>query len=79
MRNTSLNKFIDNFNELSFDDREYAIELIKKQMIEARREKIFQRAKEAATNLRKGRVKKGTAVDLMRDLENDKNCLGSEL
>ena len=78
MRNTSLNKFIDNFNELSFDDREYAIELIKKQMIEARRENIFQRAKEAATNLRKGRVKKGTAVDLMRDLENDKNCLGSE-
>ena len=47
MRDTVLNKLIDDFNELPFEDREYALELIRKQLVEAKRNAIFRRAKEA--------------------------------
>jgi hypothetical protein len=71
MKGTTLNKIIDDFNELPFEDREYAVELMQKQLIEAKRESINRRAKEAETNLKKGRVKRGTIDDLLKDLEND--------
>jgi hypothetical protein len=71
MKGTTLNRIIDDFNELPFEDREYAIELIQKQLIEAKRERIVRRVKEAETNLRKGKVKRGTMEDLLKDLEND--------
>jgi hypothetical protein len=71
MKGVTLNRIIDDFNELPFEDREYAIELIQKQLIEAKRERIVRRVKEAETNLRKGKVKKGTIEDLFKDLEND--------
>lgn len=71
MKGVTLNRIIDDFNELPFEDKEYAIELIQKQLIEAKRERIMRRAKEAQTNLRKGKVKRGTMEDLLKDLEND--------
>jgi hypothetical protein len=71
MRDTVLNKLIDDFNELPFEDREYALELIRKQLVEAKRNAIFRRAKEAESNLKKGRVTKGSLQELMRDLESD--------
>ena len=70
MRDASLNRLIDDFNELSFEDRVYAVELIQKQLVEAKRERIFVRAKEAMANLKKGKVKKGSIEDLLKDLEN---------
>ena len=71
MNGVTLNRIIDDFNELSFEDKEYAIELIQKQLIEAKRERIVRRSKEVETNLRKGKVKRGTMEDLLNDLEND--------
>jgi hypothetical protein len=71
MKGVTLNRIIDDFNELPFEDREYAIELIQKQLVEAKRERIVRRVKEAETNLRKGKVKRGTMEDLFKDLEND--------
>jgi hypothetical protein len=71
MKGTTLNKIIDDFNELPFEDRVYAVELIQKQLIEAKRERITRRVKEAETNLKKDRVKRGTVEDLLKDLEND--------
>ena len=71
MRDTVLNKLIDDFNELPFEDREYALELIQKQLVEAKRDAILRRAKEAESNLKKGRVKKGSVQELVRDLESD--------
>jgi hypothetical protein len=71
MKGTTLNKIIEDFNELPFEDREYAVELIQKQLIEAKRERIIRRAKETETNLKKGRVKRGKIEDLLKDLEND--------
>jgi hypothetical protein len=71
MKGVTLNRIIDDFNELPFEDREYAVELIQKQLIEAKRERITRRVKEAETNLKKDRVKRGTVEDLLKDLEND--------
>jgi hypothetical protein len=71
MKNTSLNKLVDDFNELPFADKEYAVELIQKQLIEAKREGIAGRAREAMSNLKKGKVRRGSIGDLLKDLEND--------
>lgn len=71
MKNTSLNKLVEDFNDLTFDDKEYAIELIQKQLIEAKREGIVIRAREAMSNLKKGKVQRGSVGDLLKDLESD--------
>jgi len=60
MRNSTLNKLIEDFNHLPLEEREYLIEIAKKQLIEAKREKIAKRAKEAEKNykeLQKGEGK----------------------
>ena len=69
MGNTALNKLIEDFEGLSVDEKEYALDLVKKQLIEAKRNALAKRAREAVANLRKGRVKKGTVKDLYGDIE----------
>jgi len=71
MRNSSLNKLIEDFNHLSLEEREYLIELAKKQLIEAKRERIAKRARNAEKNYKKGKVKSGTVKELFKDLECD--------
>ena len=71
MGNASLNKLISDFNFLPLDEKEYAINIIEKQLIEAKREAIAKRAKKAMSNFRKGAVKKGTVKELHKDLEID--------
>lgn len=67
----TLNNLIENFSHLPLDDKEYAIDIIKKQLIEAKRDAIAKRAKEAMANLKRGTVKKGTVKELLKDLEGD--------
>ena len=71
MSTTALNKLIEDFDHLSMDDKEYAVDVIKKQLAEAKRGAIAKRAKEAIANLKKGAIRKGTVQDLHKDLEID--------
>ena len=71
MSTTALNKLIEDFSQLPMDDKEYAVDVIKKQLTEAKRDAIAKRAKEAMTNLKKGAIRKGTVQDLYKDLEID--------
>jgi ribosomal protein S1 len=71
MSTTALNKLIEDFNHLHMDDKEYAVDVIKKQLAEAKRGAIARRAKEAMANLKKGAIRKGTVQDLHKDLEID--------
>jgi hypothetical protein len=71
MANVTLNKVIEDFRKLPLPEREYVIDIIEKQLIEAKREAIFRRAKRAVLNLKKGAVKKGTLKELYKDLEVD--------
>ena len=52
-------------------DKEYAVEVIRKQLIEAKRAAIAKRAKEAMINLRKGNSRAGDIKELYKDLESD--------
>ena len=71
MSQTILHKVIEDFNHLSLDEREYVIDVVKKQVIEAKRDAIAKRSKEAMANLKKGKIKTGTVKELYEDLESD--------
>jgi len=71
MSTPALNKLIEDFSQLPVDDKEYAVDVIKKQLREAKRDAIAKRAKEATANLKKGAIKKGTVKNLYKDLEID--------
>lgn len=71
MSTVTVNKLIEEFNLLPLDDREYATEVMKKQLIEAKREAIARRAKTAMASFRKKMAKHGTVNELYKDLESD--------
>ena len=71
MKTALINKIIEDFNSLSLEDREYAVNIIEKQLIDAKREAISIRAKEAIENYRKGNCQTGTVSDLHKDLNSD--------
>lgn len=71
MSSATITKLIEEFNLLPLDDKEFAADIIRKQLIEAKREAIAKRVKEAQTRLTKAMVKRGTVKDLYGDLESD--------
>ncbi len=71
MSTATVNKLIQEFNLLPLDDKEYAAEVMKKQLIEAKREAIARRAKTAMASFRKKMTKRGTVKELYKDLESD--------
>ncbi len=77
MGNATLNEVLNEFNRLPLGEKEYVVEVMERQLIEAKREAIAKRAKKAMTNLRKGTVRKGTVRELYKDLESDQSNLGS--
>ena len=71
MANSDINKVIEEFSHLPPEDKEYVAEIIGKQLIDVKRERLAQRAREARTNLKQGEVKIGTVRDLLEDLDHD--------
>jgi hypothetical protein len=71
MSPTALSKVIEEFSQLPIDDKEYAVDVIKRQLTEAKRNAIAKRAKEAMAHFKKRAVRKGTVQDLYKDLEID--------
>ncbi len=71
MSTPTMNNLIEEFIHLPLDDKEYAAEVIKKQLIEAKREAIAKRAKTAIAGFKKKMTKYGTVKDLYKDLESD--------
>ena len=72
MNNTSVNEVIKEFGQLPSVDKEYVAEIIiRKQVIELKRERLAQRVEEAKMNLEKGFVKSGGIKELLEDLEGD--------
>jgi hypothetical protein len=71
MIDTDVNKVIEEFGHLPLEDMEYVAEIIRKQLIEVKREALAARVKEAKRNYTKGYTKRGTLKDLKEDLEGD--------
>ena len=71
MGNTGVNRVIEEFERLPLDDKEYVSEILRRQVIESRRERLVARAEEARSNFKKGLVKSGALEELLEDLEGD--------
>ncbi len=71
MNNSNINKVIEEFSHLPSEDKEYVAEIIRKQVIEAKRNRLAERAREAKVNLERGFAKTGSLKDLMEDLDRD--------
>ena len=71
MGNVILKKFIEDFKNLPIEEKEYALEIVKKQIIDEKRDVIAKRAKEASNNYRIGNIKNGDVKSLYKDLESD--------
>lgn len=69
MTDSEVNKVIEEFSHLPPEDKEYVAEIIGKQLIEVKRERLAGRVREAKKNLANGQIKSGTINDLMEDLE----------
>ncbi len=57
MVKTKIDKVIDDFSHLYLDDKEYVADILQKQLVEAKREAIAKRGKEALQNLKNRKVK----------------------
>ncbi|QTA93467.1 hypothetical protein [Desulfonema magnum] len=68
---SAIDRIIEEFHLLSWDDKEYVANVMIKQLAELGRERVARRAAEAKANFDKGRVKTGTIRDLYEDLEDD--------
>ncbi len=71
MGNTTLNEVLNEFNRLPLGEKEYVIEVMERQLTEAKREAIAKRARKAMAHFKKGAVKSGTLKELYKDLEGD--------
>jgi len=71
MSTATVKNLIDEFIHLPLDDKEYVVEIIKKQLIEAKREAIDKREKTVMASFRKKMTKSGTVKELYKDLESD--------
>ena len=71
MKSTSINRVIEDFNALVLDEKEFALEIIRKMYVEAQRKHLLKRAHGAMSNYNKGKVKSGSLKNLYNDLEND--------
>ncbi len=66
-----INTLVEEFQELSLEDQEYVADIIKKQLLESRRNRLAGRIAETQESYRTGKCKTGSFADLMEDLEND--------
>jgi hypothetical protein len=71
MNTSNISKVIEDFSHLPPEDKEYVVEIIKKQVIEEKRNRLAERAREARANFERGSAKMGTLKDLMEDLDSD--------
>ena len=68
---TPFQQAIDTIEQLSAQDQESLIELVRRRLIERRREEIARNARMTFQAFREGRALFGTVDDLRRDLLNE--------
>jgi len=66
-----LDNMFNNFSRLPLSNKEYFLEVIKKRLIEEKRNQLALRVKAAEENYTAGYVKKRNTDDLLKDLDND--------
>ena len=69
MRTATFAEALEIIESLPEEQRETIIEIVKRRLIEEKREHLAQVVKEAREEYARGECRKGTVEDLMRDLE----------
>jgi hypothetical protein len=69
----TLEEAILTVNQLPLEQREMLLEIVKNQMIEARRDEIAQDAKEAIKAFHSGKLKSQTLEDIISELQTSLN------
>ena len=68
MKGATFDNVIEIIESLPEEQRESLIEIVKKRIIEERRNRLAQSIKEAKEEYMRGEIKQGTVDDLMREL-----------
>jgi len=71
MFETTLNDVYEAYNQLSFAEKEYFVQLVERQITDERRQAILEREKEAEFNYKNGYSVKGSVIEIMEFLEHD--------
>ncbi len=71
MADITINDALGDFQKLNDVDKEYFLEVVRKQMIELRRKNISDRVSEVEVNYETGKIKTGSTDDLLKDLNDD--------
>lgn len=74
-KSTQINDVLKTINSLDIDNQCYISKILSKRLIELRRAEIAESAQQAEQAYIEGNVKKGSSIDLLRDL-NDWDILG---
>lgn len=64
----SLNAVLEEVSKLDIEDQQYIQEIISRRLADRRRSEIAQRAQEAKEHATTGKARRGTAHDLLADL-----------
>lgn len=64
----SLNTVLEYINRLDLEDQQYLQEIIQRRIVDARRNALVRRARQARVNENKGQCKSGSAKELLADL-----------
>ena len=68
METTTFNEALEILESFPEDQRESIIEIVRRRLIEERREQLTQTVKEAREEYARGEVRSGTVNDLMREI-----------
>jgi len=68
MSTVTFREALDLVESLSDEERLALVEIVKRRLVERRRDEIAESVREAREDYARGEVRKGTADDLLRDL-----------
>jgi len=68
MGNITFQKALEIIESLPEEQRESLIDIVKRRLIEERRDRLAQSIKEARDEYKRGEIKRGTVDDLMHEL-----------
>jgi hypothetical protein len=67
---STITEVIENWETLDLEDKEFSFEIMKKGLIDSKRDNLIERIKEAKQNYSDGKVSKGSSKDLFKEMRN---------
>jgi hypothetical protein len=68
MKVNTFDEALEMVDSMTIEEREQLLEILQKRLIDEKREELVKNIREAKQEYRKGKIKKGTVDDLMREI-----------